>query len=166
MENKLEWGCKCICFKVLHAVSVSILPDCLEQHAMSNCVLLVIPGPRASQIKGWWCTHHHISRCPVDQQQNGRGRWGRSPHMIPAVHSHTDGSHREEPLEGRFSNVSWHLSGHSRNTLSGALLYCTCCTHTVLYCPQRGMPVRVWWELKAWRSHGLCLSKKDVLRIF
>lgn len=120
MENKVEWGCKCICFKVLHAVSVSILPDCLEQHAMSNCVLLVIPGPRASQIKGWWCTHHHISRCPVDQQQSGRGRWGRSPHMIPAVQSHTDGSHREEPLEGRFSNVSWHLSGHSGNTLSGA----------------------------------------------
>lgn len=49
---------------------------------------------------------HHISRCPVDQEQSVRGRWSRSPRMIQAVHAHTDVSHKEEPLERRFSNIS------------------------------------------------------------
>lgn len=45
-EIKLEQGYKCIYFKVLPTVSLSILPD-RSAVAMSSPVLLIILGPRA-----------------------------------------------------------------------------------------------------------------------
>ena len=53
--------------------------------------------PRASQIKGCWCAHHHMLGCwlkhhikPCAEGQQAKSGWGRPSHMILAVYARTD----------------------------------------------------------------------------
>lgn len=134
----------------------------------NNPVLLVIPRPRAPQIKGWRRTYRHMVM--LDQalwdykttrghrQQRGRGRWAHSPPMIPA----TCWCHRKDPDEKHFSNVSLGLNSNSekKNSLAGG---CwppnTCCVFSIVLSES---DVPGWWELKARRSHGLFLNKMSL----
>ncbi len=135
---------------------------------MSSPVLLVTPVPRASQIKGWWCTHchmlgcwlkHHISRSPVDQQRiegggGGVGHLTWSQQSMQELMQVWERSHLKD-----VSQTFHDIRAVTVETLSAELGddLRTPAVWTVLWSQlsDRGMPVRVWRELKAWKSHGL-----------